>query len=241
LAGYQELPLDEMQARARAFRELLSRRRTVRDYAARAVPRELIEDCLRAAGSAPSGANLQPWHFAAVSDPAIKRQIRIAAEAEEHEFYARRAPDDWLAALAPLGTGPEKPFLEVAPWLIAIFEQRWGYGAGGEKIKHYYPEGIRRYRDRAADHGTASCRAGDPDPHAQPHEIPQSNSRAPAGGTSLPAARDRLSRAGGEGAGHQSQESSRVHQLSRSAGTPPRSRSLTGEQPRHGTIDRLAR
>jgi nitroreductase len=140
LAGHQELPLDEMQARARSFRELLSRRRTVRDYADRAVPRGLIEDCLGAAGSAPSGANLQPWHFAAVSDPALKRQIRIAAEAEEREFYERRAPDDWLAALAPLGTGPEKPFLEVAPWLIAIFEQRWGYGAGGEKIKHYYPK-----------------------------------------------------------------------------------------------------
>ena len=140
MAGYHELPLDEMQARARNFRELLSRRRTVRDYADRAVPRGLIEDCLRAAGSAPSGANQQPWHFAAVSDPAVKRQIRIAAEAEEREFYARRAPEDWLAALAPLGTGPEKPFLEVAPWLIAIFEQRWGYGAGGEKIKHYYPK-----------------------------------------------------------------------------------------------------
>jgi iodotyrosine deiodinase len=139
LAGYEELPLEEMQARARAFREEMSRRRTVRDYADRPVPRALIEDCLRAAGSAPSGANLQPWHFVAVSAPALKREIRIAAEAEEREFYARRAPEDWLAALAPLGTGPEKPFLEIAPWLIAIFAQRWGHDAAGRKVKHYYP------------------------------------------------------------------------------------------------------
>jgi iodotyrosine deiodinase len=139
LAGYEELPLDEMRARARAFREEMSRRRTVRDYADRPVPRALIEDCLRTAGSAPSGANLQPWHFVAVSERALKREIRIAAEAEEREFYERRAPDDWLAALAPLGTGPEKPFLEVAPWLIAIFAQRWGHDADGRKVKHYYP------------------------------------------------------------------------------------------------------
>lgn len=139
LAGYRQLPLDEMARRAREFREEMSRRRTVRDYADRAVPRALIEDCLRAAGSAPSGANLQPWHFVAVSSAALKREIRVAAEAEEREFYSRRAPDDWLAALAPLGTGPEKPFLEVAPWLIAIFEQRWGYDATGRKVKHYYP------------------------------------------------------------------------------------------------------
>jgi iodotyrosine deiodinase len=139
LAGYREYPPDEMARRARVFRDELTRRRTVRDYAARPVPRELIEDCLRAAGSAPSGANLQPWHFVAVADPKIKREIRVAAEAEEREFYERRAPDDWLAALAPLGTGPEKPFLEAAPWLIAIFEQRWGFNADGRKVKHYYP------------------------------------------------------------------------------------------------------
>jgi nitroreductase len=139
LEGYREFPPDEMTARARAFCAEMSRRRTVRDYAPRPVPRALIADCLRAAGSAPSGANQQPWHFVAVSDPALKRKIRIAAEAEEREFYDRRAPDDWLAALAPLGTGPDKPFLEVAPWLIAIFEQRWGYDAAGRKVKHYYP------------------------------------------------------------------------------------------------------
>lgn len=140
LAGYEELPLEEMRDRARAFREEMSRRRTVRDYVDCPVPRGLIEDCLRTAGSAPSGANLQPWHFVAVSERALKREIRIAAEAEEREFYAHRAPDDWLAALAPLGTGPEKPFLEVAPWLIAIFEQRWGHDTAGHKVKHYYPK-----------------------------------------------------------------------------------------------------
>jgi nitroreductase len=140
LEGYPEITPDEMRARARALCERMSRRRTVRDYSDRPVPRAVIEDCLRAAGSAPSGANLQPWHFVAVGDPAVKREIRLAAEAEEREFYRHRAPEDWLAALAPLGTGPEKPFLETAPWLIGIFEQRWSYDAGGGKVKHYYPK-----------------------------------------------------------------------------------------------------
>jgi iodotyrosine deiodinase len=139
LTGYRDLPPEEMLARARAFRDEMSQRRTVREYSDRPVPRGLIEDCLCAAGSAPSGANLQPWHFVAVADPAVKREIRAAAEVEERAFYQRRAPDDWLAALAPLGTGPDKPFLETAPWLIAIFEQRWGFDASGRKIKHYYP------------------------------------------------------------------------------------------------------
>jgi iodotyrosine deiodinase len=139
LTGFRERPAEEMARRAREFCEEMSRRRTVRDFSARAVPRSLIEDCLRAAGSAPSGANQQPWHFVAVSDQALKREIRVAAEAEEREFYGRRAPEAWLAAVAPLGTGPEKPFLENAPWLIAIFEQRWGRDAAGRKIKHYYP------------------------------------------------------------------------------------------------------
>jgi nitroreductase len=139
LEGYPEVSPQEMRARARALCERMSRRRTVRDYSDRPVPRAVIEDCLRAAGSAPSGANQQPWHFVAVADAAVKREIRLAAEAEEREFYQHRAPEDWLAALAPLGTGPEKPFLETAPWLIGIFEQRWGYDADGAKVKHYYP------------------------------------------------------------------------------------------------------
>jgi len=140
LAGYPETSSAEMRARALAFCERMSRRRTVRDYADRPVSRAVIEACLRAAGSAPSGANLQPWHFVAVADPAVKREIRLAAEAEEREFYQHRAPEDWLEALAPLGTGPEKPFLETAPWLIGIFEQRWSYDASGAKVKHYYPK-----------------------------------------------------------------------------------------------------
>jgi nitroreductase len=134
-----EYPPEQMLQRARVFRQEMSRRRTVRDFADRPVPRALIEDCLGAAGSAPSGANQQPWHFAAVAEPAVKRRIRIAAEAEEREFYMRRAPDEWLEVLAPLATGPDKPFLETAPWLIAIFEQRWGHDAQGCKVKHYYP------------------------------------------------------------------------------------------------------
>lgn len=140
LDGYPDIGPEEMRARARAFCEQLSRRRTVRDYSDRPVPRAVIEDCLRAAGSAPSGANLQPWHFVAVADPAVKREIRLAAEAEEREFYQHRASEEWLEALAPLGTTAEKPFLETAPWLIGIFEQRWGYDGDGSKVKHYYPK-----------------------------------------------------------------------------------------------------
>lgn len=127
-----------MRQRARAFRELLQRRRTVRDFDERAVPREIIEDCLLAAGSAPSGANMQPWHFAVVGDPQTKARIRVAAEAEEREFYRSRAPREWLDALAPLGTDEHKPFLETAPWLIAIFVQRYGLLPDGRKVKHYY-------------------------------------------------------------------------------------------------------
>ncbi len=135
---YHEYPAAEMVERAQAFYEELRRRRTVRDYAARPVDRAVIEACLRAAGTAPSGANLQPWHFVAVSDPAVKRQIREAAEAEEREFYGGRAPQDWLDALAPIGTDAQKPFLEIAPYLIAIFAQSYGVAADGSRVKHYY-------------------------------------------------------------------------------------------------------
>ena len=105
----------DLQRRAGEFRDLMQRRRTVRDFDARPVPRAVIEACIEAAATAPSGANQQPWHFVAVSDPEVKRRIRIAAEAEEREFYARRAPDEWLDALRPLGTDWRKPFLETAP------------------------------------------------------------------------------------------------------------------------------
>lgn len=129
----------EMLARARQFAEEMGTRRTVRDYAPTPVPRAIIEQALRAAGSAPSGANQQPWRFVAVSDPALKRQIRQAAEAEERAFYERRAPEEWLAALAPLGTDADKPFLEIAPWLIAIFYERFAFDSEGNKVKRYYP------------------------------------------------------------------------------------------------------
>ncbi len=135
----QELTDNERIARARAFSDELAERRTVRDYTTTPVPRELIEHCLRAAGSAPSGANQQPWRFVAVSDPAIKREIREKAEAEEREFYAHRAPAEWLQALEALGTDAAKPFLEVAPWLIAIFYERFALDASGRKHKRYYP------------------------------------------------------------------------------------------------------
>lgn len=140
LPGYREYPADEMLARAAEFADDMQRRRTVRDFADRPVPRTLIEQCLRAAVSAPSGANQQPWRFVAVSDPAVKRRIREGAEAEEREFYAHRAPPDWLEALKPLGTDADKPFLETAPWLIAIFIRRFERKPGGGKVKHYYTD-----------------------------------------------------------------------------------------------------
>jgi iodotyrosine deiodinase len=129
----------EMLLHASEFSRQLAHRRTVRDYSSRAVPRELIEACLSAAGSAPSGANQQPWHFVAISNAAIKQRIRIAAEAEEREFYERRAPEEWLQALAALGTDASKPFLEIAPWLIAVFYERTGPMEDGRKAKRYYP------------------------------------------------------------------------------------------------------
>lgn len=124
--------------RTHFFAEHMQRRRTVREFSPRAVSRLVIEDCLRAAGTAPSGANLQPWHFVAVGDITKKQEIRTAAEAEEREFYEQRAPAEWLEALAPLGTDSNKPFLEVAPWLIAVFAQPYSILPDGRRLKHYY-------------------------------------------------------------------------------------------------------
>ena len=138
LTSWQEYAPEEMLQRATAFRQHMQRRRTVRFFSDRAVPRELIEDCLLAAGTAPSGANLQPWHFVVVSDAAIKHRIRVEAEKEEHEFYTRKAPQEWLDALAPLGTDERKPFLETAPYLIVIFAQSYGVLADGRRVKNYY-------------------------------------------------------------------------------------------------------
>ena len=135
---YQEYPVAEMQRRAEAFYAEICRRRSVRAFSDRPVSRAIIETCIAAAGTAPNGANLQPWHFVAVSDPTVKQQIRVAAEEEERAFYQGRAPQDWLETLAPLGTDEHKPFLEIAPWLIAIFAQPYGLAADGRKVKHYY-------------------------------------------------------------------------------------------------------
>jgi iodotyrosine deiodinase len=138
LTTYRSYPEAEMLERATGFREEVARRRTVREYSDRPVPRVLIEEAIRAAGTAPSGANLQPWHFVAISDPGIKGRIRTAAEEEEKEFYQHRASPEWLRALEVLGTDEHKPFLDTAPWLIACFAQKWGHDDTGAKVKHYY-------------------------------------------------------------------------------------------------------
>ena len=131
--GLPDYPDDEMARRAEACHEKFDRH-----FSDREVPRAVIESCLRAAGTAPSGAHRQPWHFVAVRNPEIKRSIRKAAEREEREFYGGRAPEDWLDALAPFGTDEFKPFLETAPWLLVIFAQLHGVEGDGTKVKHYY-------------------------------------------------------------------------------------------------------
>lgn len=137
LSTYREYPPEEMLERARAFAAELARRRTTRQFSDRAVSRSVIEECVTAAGSAPSGAHQQPWHFVVVSDPGLKRRIRDAAEAAEQEFYST-APEEWLQALAPLGTDAHKPYLERAPYLIAVFAERHGVNPDGTTRKHYY-------------------------------------------------------------------------------------------------------
>jgi nitroreductase len=140
LPDFREYEPAEMTRRAAEFYRDLRRRRTVRDFSSRPVRRAVIEDALRAAGTAPNGANMQPWHFVVVSDAALKAQIRVAAEKEEQEFYDHKAPREWLDALAPLGTDARKPFLEAAPYLIAIFAQTYGVLPDGRKVKHYYAQ-----------------------------------------------------------------------------------------------------
>jgi len=139
LQTYDEYPVDEMRRRSVDFYTEINRRRTVREFSDRAVPRDIIENALRAAGTAPSGANLQPWHFSVVTGAETKRQIRKAAEVEEKEFYEHRASAEWLTALEPLGTDSDKPFLETAPYLITVFLQKFGKLPDGRKVKHYYP------------------------------------------------------------------------------------------------------
>ena len=138
LTGYRSYPEAEMKRRAADFYADAHRRRTVRHLSDRPVPREIIDDCLRAAGTAPSGANMQPWHFVVVTSPQIKARIREGAEEEERAFYSGRAPNEWLEAIAPLGTDDHKPFLEIAPYLIVIFAELYDVAPDGRKSKHYY-------------------------------------------------------------------------------------------------------
>lgn len=135
---FREYPPEEMRRRTAEFYAEMKRRRTVRMFSDRPIPDGIIEDCIRTAGTAPSGANHQPWHFVVVRDPETKRQIRAAAEEKEWDFYHGRAPAEWLEALEPLGTDDHKPFLETAPALIAIFAQSYRFDEAGRKVKNYY-------------------------------------------------------------------------------------------------------
>jgi len=135
---FQTLSTEEMQQSSLAFYEKIRRRRTVREFSDRPVPRDIIENAIRAAGAAPSGANMQPWHFVAVSNPELKSSIRVAAEKEEKELYEHRASEEWLKALEPLGTNEHKPFLETAPWLIAVFLKKFSFDEQGKRYKNYY-------------------------------------------------------------------------------------------------------
>ena len=143
LPDYVELPLEEMRKQVAEYLELMRRRHTVREFSSRAVPRDIIATCITAAATAPNGANHQPWHFAVVSDADMKRRIRLGAEEEERAFYSGRAGEEWLEALRPLGTSSEKPFLDVAPWLIVVFGERKSRSADGKFRKNYYvPESV---------------------------------------------------------------------------------------------------
>ena len=135
---FNELTESDMRERAQSFLDRMSTRRTVRSFSDRPVPKEIIQQALATAGSAPSGANRQPWHFAVAGGSEIKRRIRIGAEEEEYEFYHGRAPQDWIDALAPFGTDEKKPFLEIAPWLIAVFAQKFDLDVNSKKHKNYY-------------------------------------------------------------------------------------------------------
>ncbi len=138
LESWVEYAPAEMERRAAEFRREIARRRTVRDFSSRPVPRPVIEECIRAAGTAPNGANHQPWHFVAVTEPEVRARIRVAAEEEERAFYGGGAPQEWLDALAELGTDEHKPFLETAPFLIVIFAERYQELPDGRRVKNYY-------------------------------------------------------------------------------------------------------
>lgn len=163
----RDLPTDQMLAEAQAFYDLMRQRHSVRDFAPTPVSADVIRACIAAAGTAPSGANQQPWHFVAIRDPNMKSQIRAAAEAEEEKFYAGGGGDAWLRALEPIGTGAQKPHMEIAPWLIVIFAQRWGE-RDGARVKHYYvPESVGIATGvliTALHHAGLSCLTHTPNP-----------------------------------------------------------------------------
>lgn len=181
---YREYPREEMQRRAKEFYDELRRRRSVRHFSSRPVPRDVIEHCLQAAGTAPSGANMQPWSFVVVENQGVKHQIREAAEEVEMAFYIEHAPQEWLDALAPLDTNAHKPFLEIAPWLIVVFAQKYGRAAHGEIIKHYFVQesvGIATgFLITALHHAGLACLTYTPSPmrflgeilHRPEHERP---------------------------------------------------------------------
>lgn len=134
----ERIPSDEGEARGEAFEHRMDQRRSVRFFSDAPVPRSMIETAIRTASTAPSGAHMQPWTFVAISDPAMKRQIRIEAEKEERRTYEKRMTEAWRAALEPLGTTWEKPFLETVPWIVVLFAQLHGTDPQGEKVRHYY-------------------------------------------------------------------------------------------------------
>ena len=138
LKDFKKFSEKEMLQRSSEYLKLMKKRRTIRYFSDKKVERKVIENCILTAGSAPSGANLQPWPFVVVSEPEIKKTIRKEAEKEEKKFYNNRATEEWLKALKPLGTDEHKPYLETAPYLIAIFEKKYSVDKNGEKIKHYY-------------------------------------------------------------------------------------------------------
>ena len=184
LPDFVEHSPDDMQRRAEAFYEGLRRRHTVREFSNRPVPRSVIETCLTAAGTAPSGANHQPWHFSVIGNAAMKSRIRAAAEEEERAFYGGRAGVEWLAALKPLGTDQDKPFLDIAPWLICVFGARKSRSADGVMRKNYYvPESVSiatGFLIAALHHAGL-----DPDPYARADELPQPNLRASGDGEAV--------------------------------------------------------
>jgi nitroreductase len=140
---FVEVPPSDMLTAAQRFRAVMGRRRSIRQFSDRTVDRAVIDECLRAAHSGPSGANMQPWHFAVVSDAAVKAEIRQAAEQEEREFYGGRAGEQWLKALEPIGTGPLKPFLDSAPYLIVVFQKNYAISPNHQRVTHYHvPESV---------------------------------------------------------------------------------------------------